>query len=776
MDKINTATLSVSSSEPTPATAASSNTNTLSANLGLTMSTTQSIPSGHGAHTGAGASTNFTTASLFVGPGVGRVYEAGGFWKSGHVSSGPTTTSSAHVNSLGLARRLSSTPATCIGGPNTSLILRKSKSISFFVPLQPSTTTRPPIITPFRSIHTRPSPEDLARRLSIRQTRAHLRRSMHLHDVRLRLRRRAEHIRYRTLLQRQRDRLHALKVRAQSEYAVSAANLRRELILKTHVERCGKAVERAQTVAMMHKLKKFMELRRAFSENFKDLLGGEDEEEDYEMDELEVPVPTYRHSVSGGRGRHPNLRALRGELAALGTGDMVVDEDGQIERGSSPVRKSVSAPELRGLGDDEEDEEEEEDDEDEDMEVMETLADMIKRVKVLPLQLFENVPDDKYVSLVPLLPPNVTRFTLRELDMSETLASAQLRHDLYFDPDLKFKLNNDGDAWEVKMQRTNAFWEEVEEEVESRGEVWRVPLLIHEIKGCLRELMPYEEAKVEEVERRIDIALIKQEVEHGVLDVEGLVGYVGGIMKATCAPIRDGMVDAMVEEARQGRVIRALRTCFTVLELMRLDYANDQLHRIRPYVVEHAVDFEWRWFKTHVETQTTTIDKTRSWLEQALERYKSTSSTSTMTLTQQSFINLHSAALLHLILATPTLADPDAPPFPETLRMDTSRLIHLYNDWQDIVIMSCLLVLFRQACAGKCNASDLAKAKRDLWVLVNDPTTSMSHVSAHIVREAGEIRGRPFSEAESGVFAGIVSKTLVPESKIYGMMQERVGK
>ncbi|KAJ3029215.1 hypothetical protein HDV00_009698 [Rhizophlyctis rosea] len=747
MDKIDTATLSVSTSEPTSSTPAAA-TSSLSSSVGLTMSTSQTLTAG-ASTVAAAATSNFTTASI---PAVSN------------------NRISIHVTPLGLARRLSSTPPISIAGPNTTLILRKSKSISFYISLQPtSSTSRRPSIPPFRTSSSRPTADDLARRLTIRQTRANLRRSMHLHDTRLRLRRRAEHIRYRTLLQRQRDRLHSLKVRAQSEYAVSAANLRRELILKTHVERCGKAVEHAQTVAMMHKLKKFLELRRAFSENFKDFLEEGEKEGEYEMDEYEVAVPAYRHSVSGSKEKHANLKSLRGELAALDTASAQVDEDGQIETNTSPRRRAISAPDLRQLSlEDREDDEEEEDTDDQ-----ETLVDMIKRLKVIPLELFESVPDDNYIALLPLLPPNITRFTLRELDLSEILSSAQLRHDLYFDPDLKFKLNNDGEAWEVKMLKTNTYWDTLAHEVEVLNETWRIPLLVHEIKGCLRELLPYEEGKVEEVERGIDVELVKQEVEHGVLDVVALVEYVGGVMKATCAPVRDGMVDAMCEEARQGRVVRSLRTCFTVLELMRLDFANDQLHRVRPYVVEHAHDFEWRWFKTHVEAHSLSLDSTRAWLHSALSL---PTTPQPFTLTFKSLTNLHIHALLSLVLSTPNLTDTPAPPFPETLRMDTSRLVHLYNDWQDITIMGVLLVLFRQACGGRCGVEDVRKAKRELWVLVNDAGTSMGHVSAHIVREAGRIRGRAFSEEEARVFAGMVESTLNPESKIYSMMQGRVGK
>jgi hypothetical protein len=133
--------------------------------------------------------------------------------------------------------------------------------------------------------------EEMGKQIGSKLVQANVKRMMHLHERRLRLRRKAEQIRCRVLLLRQKERLATLKVRARAEYAMSAATLKRQLILKQQSERCGAAVEHAQTVAMLHKLRRLVELRKAFSENFSEILeanmlAGDTEDTDYDSDTL----------------------------------------------------------------------------------------------------------------------------------------------------------------------------------------------------------------------------------------------------------------------------------------------------------------------------------------------------------------------------------------------------------------------------------------------------------------------------------------------------------
>ncbi|KAJ3171858.1 hypothetical protein HDU87_008248 [Geranomyces variabilis] len=691
----------------------------------------------------------------------------------------------------------------------------------------------PPSFPPF--VRERGTAAEIYRRMTQRLLRAQASRESVLYDRRARLRRRFEQIRYRMLLQRQRERLTSLKIQARTDYAISAANLKRHLILKKNIDRCGAAVEHAHTVAMAQKLRKFMELRRSFSENFVELLaesqalggGGAgvmqamglgihrgplamidmDEspiphEEEYLMDEVHYPSvsPTFSASPSSSNGKHVSLAALRGGVsAAISSGSgarensmateevqaqpaeplsgdssrMLTDDDGYASSGGGAGASAnsygqaghpedINGIDQFGFGD-------------LDASASEGLAATIRRLRVLPVALLEEMDEKDYLELLSLLPP-ITRFTLRELELSEILSNAQLRHDLYFDPELQFKPNLDGEKGDQKKEAGDLYWIEVEDEV-LHGHLWRLPLLLFEIRSIIIELLPYNKDRREEVDRNLDISLVAQQIEHGVLNALGLVTYLADLLKANCAPARDELVDGMVEECRGGNMVRTLRQCFEVLELMKLDYANHQLHRVRPYVVEHAAEFEWRWFKDQYELGTVKLDDTMRWMGLALNRRATVKPAAGASLPPLNIQHLHTSAVLHLISQAHLLSLPTtAVPLPETLRMDVSRLVQYYNDWQDVTIMAALLVLFKQACAPKpCRPDQLDSIKRVLWVLLNDHETSMTHVTLQMCKTAGDIRGKPFEPKETTMLTNLVESTLQPESKLYEIIRTRVG-
>lgn len=79
------------------------------------------------------------------------------------------------------------------------------------------------------------------------------------------------------------------------------------------------------------------------------------------------------------------------------------------------------------------------------------------------------------------------------------------------------------------------------------------------------------------IESALDPDLIRQEVEHGVLDVGNLARFLGETLRMHCAPMRDDMVDLMVsliagdDGVSSGEhIAQGLQMAFEILELMKL--------------------------------------------------------------------------------------------------------------------------------------------------------------------------------------------------------------
>lgn len=76
-------------------------------------------------------------------------------------------------------------------------------------------------------------------------------------------------------------------------------------------------------------------------------------------------------------------------------------------------------------------------------------------------------------------------------------------------------------------------------------------------------------ALVPELYFALDPDFLTCQVRRGVFDL-GIFNMLGEAIKVHCAPVRDGMVDTMVQTALSGDVALGLRQCFDCVEVMKL--------------------------------------------------------------------------------------------------------------------------------------------------------------------------------------------------------------
>ncbi|KAJ1566739.1 hypothetical protein HK405_008609 [Cladochytrium tenue] len=692
------------------------------------------------------------------------------------------------------------------------------------------------------------SPDELAGILNAKMVSANRRRHAFLIERKHRLRRRSDFVKFKVLLLKQQERLSLLRLRAKNEFSMAAATLKRQLIIKRNTEKFGARVEHAQTVAVMQRLKRFMEMKRSLSDSLTELM-----DRSYLMRFGSIPERAEAHSsglppqifdllsstlqgvsssstrllelgssvpkslskaIVAARASQDFARSIKTELSALidmdsdeavnpltfsecfDAGDQLRGAESSDDHSESAFvadRAMQEASELLSGGSEAGPDASYADSEGDDLAYQyssisptlkqfspESIIQSVLKNKELPVHLYDEMDEDDFLILVPLLPP-ITRYTLRELDMDEILSSVQLRHDLFFDPNLQFKPNTDGERGDQRRQKTTSYWGQVESEAQL-GVTYRLPLLLFELRCIILELLPYSEAVKEELEANLDIRHIAQQIKHNVLNASALIKYLSGLLKANCAPARDALVDSMLASAESGKFVESLRICFELMELMKLDYANHQLLRLRPYVVENAVEFEWNWFREEVRAETISVSLTREWFVGSFQNLLA-SKPAGARVNPPSLTSVYVDGLLRLLQDSPALveasqsgaAGPATAQLPETLKMDANRLLTFRNDWQDITIMATLLILFRQASGPRCQPAQMTEMKSTLWVLLNDGDTSLSHIVLEMARAAGRVRGSAFAEAEVTTLGGLVERTLAPESRLYTLVSARVG-
>jgi hypothetical protein len=188
--------------------------------------------------------------------------------------------------------------------------------------------------------------------------------------------------------------------------------------------------------------------------------------------------------------------------------------------------------------------------------------------------------------------------------------------------------------------------------------------------------------------------------------------------------------------------------------------------------LENAATFESKYFRQQVENGNLGLTNTYRWLKEVWDAHLEAQRTNNEA-KQAPGGDIYPQALMNIIGKAPRYNSEDI--IPETLQLDTQRLVAHFNTWQDITILSTILVVFKQASGPKCQPFDVEEAKKKLWVLLNDSESTMGHVAVQMAHLAAEIRGKSMSAEEVTMLQNMTEKTLAPGSKLYELIQERVG-
>jgi hypothetical protein len=187
--------------------------------------------------------------------------------------------------------------------------------------------------------------------------------------------------------------------------------------------------------------------------------------------------------------------------------------------------------------------------------------------------------------------PPITKKSLGELDISSIINNSKLRHDVNFDRELHFRPNMDGPKGRAKREAHNGYWFAVTAELDLyrwmleasvpvevvRQCQKRIPTMFDTIKEILRNLVP--ERDQQAVDQHLDCSMVMQEIEKGVCDLVNIAQWLAKLLKRHCAPMRDDMVDRMVEKIQRensASISEGLCDLFGVLEAMKLVFALNQ--------------------------------------------------------------------------------------------------------------------------------------------------------------------------------------------------------
>jgi len=300
-------------------------------------------------------------------------------------------------------------------------------------------------------------------------------------------------------------------------------------------------------------------------------------------------------------------------------------------------------------------------------------------------------------------------------DDFKCLRNEQIAHELLLQGDFQFtevNLESFENKTEMRIRKSfeRAFWKMTLKDLQSTPQSYRrVFSVITSLKNSLKELAQTE--MHQEIEERIDIELIRQQVEEGCFDCLQIMTTIIEIMKRIQHPNRDAELDTLWAEKRAAMespspivFCDVFQFLLDRVRLLKMDAANVRLRLLAPVVQNHGVEYEQGKMRKKLEDGNITLMRTRTWIKESLQRLSPFWGIGVQQASQGNGLALmkaYGSALVDLI-ENPQMD------IPETLEFDKPRFEIMRSQFEWLVASSVIVVTVMQ-CAGSENAKEAAE-------------------------------------------------------------------
>ena len=302
------------------------------------------------------------------------------------------------------------------------------------------------------------------------------------------------------------------------------------------------------------------------------------------------------------------------------------------------------------------------------------------------------------------LEPPVTLQILAELELYRFVNNPKLRHDINLDLDLHFRPNFDGKKGAEKKHKAKLYWQALADAFDACAsgspqafQVELVEVSLETVREILKTLLPdRDHMALSEV---LDIDMLLQQIRRKQYNFVGLAQWLSKLLKTHCAPMRDEMVDEMVDQVLLGAknhntraFVDGLCRLFGVMEAMKLvsclpfyhessfltqdkDIANHQIRSLRHLLVEDSVNFEQRYILHRIAKREIDTNEAIRWLQAEALPSRSGSSNS-----NDNWRNIFFSRLLSSMDPSNSIKLPHS-----TFSFDIDRLYNIQQEVLDLV-------------------------------------------------------------------------------------------
>ncbi|XP_076273545.1 T-complex protein 11-like protein 1 isoform X2 [Rhynchophorus ferrugineus] len=332
----------------------------------------------------------------------------------------------------------------------------------------------------------------------------------------------------------------------------------------------------------------------------------------------------------------------------------------------------------------------------------------------------------------------------------------------------------------IKDTMHKAFWDVLKEQLaEDPPNYNQAFVLLEEIKQCLFDLLLPQHTKIrQQISEVLDIDLIRQQAEKGILDFSYYAQYVISIMAKMCAQVRDDKI----EELRQATdIIEVYKGILETLELMQLDMANFTLQIIRPDIIKNSVELERQKFAKYLSIQPDGLQYTRKWLLNQVKTDESVPGN----VDYEKFITTCSKKAF--TMACLDLIDWDrSQPYPETFILDEERLYDLQIRAYRLIAASTILLVTLSNSSPNLQTLNVFKQslKDHIMILTqnikNDKELNeiLPNVAEQVVNDVKEAQNKydlqELTPAKENTFREVILDIGKEDNKIRSIVKQRV--
>ncbi|WKX94829.1 hypothetical protein Q1695_011806 [Nippostrongylus brasiliensis] len=336
----------------------------------------------------------------------------------------------------------------------------------------------------------------------------------------------------------------------------------------------------------------------------------------------------------------------------------------------------------------------------------------------------------------PALPPWVAggspaRFVAPDdlMKMSVAMDNLALIHEIAIDPEYSVPdVPADPIHAAVRHNMHRAYWDLLREDLaKDPPDYTQAFSHLMEIKETiLNDILSVAHVRLRaEVEFVLNENTLRNKLEQNCLDVHEVARFIVNLLGRLCAPERDTIVEKL---RREEGIVELISGIFELMDLMKTDLTNYVLSRNRAAVEEYSSKFEYKEFLKYLDNYPEGANETKAWLEAAYRDINPSTSTSneepkskkeksnTEEVNEDELLKTTGKAYVKLVLTR------NPAPFPETLRIDRTRLEALSEKFLQMnIVTSAVLITCNIAGKEVSEIKDFKRCLKDkLIIITND--------------------------------------------------------